>query len=580
MAMCLLCAAINAASLFTDAVESSSAIGFQVTRTTDPGIVQISAVDRGGAAERSGLLAGDQLHVGALSSGNRFRILIGVYPHERIPLTITRNGKERSLVFEAGERPAWRLDTWMWCFASFWLLAFAAIIGWRRADAAEARILSALLALTPGAAGLQAGSWLTSWPFLDLVAAMAGYSLTWFAYALLATYAQLFGRPLSLWRRVLTVATYVSALSVSLYEIYRLALLWTGAEPWVAQTLAPDWFFPWGALPLLLALACAVAGVVCANEGERGRITWTTATLSFLYVGNAAAFLVPAFFPESSRGTGLIVAYSLINLGSLLAPIGMTYALLSRRVLDVGFALNRVAIFSGVSLIIVGLFVIAEWAMSRWLESASHTVNLLASAGVALLLGLSIHVVHQRVEHVLDRAFFRKRHEDEQALRRFAREAAYITEPDELLSKTVDAIERHTDASFATIALDDGVGRYGSAGENDAAIVSLRTWHQVLDLHNVDTRLSGEFAYPMVARGRLIGALILGPKHSQETYAPDESEAIEEVAHGVAAALDAFSQQRTASENRTIEELRALRIAIIEGFASVTARFEREKDPT
>ncbi len=580
MTICLLCTAISAASIFSDADEASSALGFQVTRTADARIVQVSAVDPGSAAERSGLVAGDSVDVGALSPGNRYRILTGVHPHERIPLTITRNGKQRNVLFTAGDAPAWRVDTWVWCFASFWLLAFAGVIGWRRADAPEARILSVLLAVTPAAAGLLPGSWLTPWPLLDLAAGMAGCALSLFGYTLLATYAHVFGRPLSVWRRRLTLVTYVSAIALSLYEIYRLALLWTGKMPWVAQTLAPDWYFPWGALPLVLGLASAIAAIVSANAGERARIAWTTVTLSFLYVGNATAFLVPAFFPDSARGTGLIVAYSLINFGALLAPIGMTYALLSRRVLDIGFALNRVAIFSGVSLIVVGLFVLAEWAIAAWLQSSSHTINLFASAGVALVLGLSIHAVHQRVEHVLDRAFFRKRHEDEQALRRFAHEAAYVTEPTELLSKTITTLQRHADASFATIALHDGNGKYGSVNENDAAIVALRTWHHALDLHDVESRLCGEFAYPMVARGRLIGALLLGPKRSHEAYAPDESQAIEEVAHGVAGALDVLSQQAATSENRTIEELRALRLAISEGFASLSARFERDNDLT
>ena len=42
----------------------------------------------------------------------------------------------------------------------------------------------------------------------------------------------------------------------------------------------------------------------------------------------------------------------------------------------------------------------------------------------------------------------------------------------------------------------------------------------------------------MMARGRLVGALIVGPRRSGETYAPDESEAIAEVARGVGVALD------------------------------------------
>ncbi len=277
----------------------------------------------------------------------------------------------------------------------------------------------------------------------------------------------------------------------------------------------------------------------------------------------------------SRGGEALVIAYALINVGFIIAPLGMTYALFNRRLLDIGFALNRVAIFSGVSLVIVGLFILAEWALGTWLAQASHTANLLASAGVALALGLSIHTVHARVEHVLDRVFFRKRHEDEQAIQRFAREAAYITEPQTLIARTTELLERHADASFVNLALEDGRGNYGAVSENDPAIVALRTWHRVVDLHKVETKLPGDSAYPMVTRGQLVGVLVLGPKRSQEAYDPDESAAIEEVAHGVANALHVLSQKAAPTDGIS-SELAAMRAAMADGFAKLQRRLETE----
>ena len=92
-------------------------------------------------------------------------------------------------------------------------------------------------------------------------------------------------------------------------------------------------------------------------------------------------------------------------------------------------------------------------------------------------------------------------------------------------------------------ALYDGVDRYGGIDENDPALVTLRASHEVVDLHKVETALCGEFAYPMLTRGRLVGALVLGPKRSGESYAPDESHAIAQVAHGVSVALDLLNVQ-------------------------------------
>lgn len=569
LAVCLCCIAINAISLFTDAVESSSALGFQVSRTADSGVVRVDAVDSGGAAERSGLRVGDLLQLRELSSDDRYRILTGIHPHERIALVVSRDGRAIPIAYVGGGPPVWRWDVLSWAVASFWLLGFATLIGWRRADLPEARVLCLALALTPAGAGLMAGAWLTPSPFADMIVACIGYGLTWLSVALFAAYPSLFGRPLSPLRKSLTWLAYASAGGVAIYEAARLWMTWTGALPWVAQSVAPDWNFIYGAVPYLLALATAWAALASVRGAERSRMAWTVAPLSVFLLTSAGMFVVPLLFPASQHGGALTTAYAFVNVGALLAPLGMTYALLNRRVLDIGFALNRVAIFSGVSLVIVGTFVLIEWALGTWLQEASHTASLVVGAAVALLLGFSIRFVHARVEQVLDRVFFQKRHQDEEAIRRFAREAPYVTDVGTLLERTTTVLEDHADSSFVSIALHDGNGCYGSVSENDPAILSLRTWHSVLDLHDVASELRGEYAYPMTARGRLVGALVLGPKRSREAYAPDESQAIEELARGLGSAIDLLQQANADVDGAVIAELRAMRAAILDGFAAL-----------
>jgi hypothetical protein len=71
--------------------------------------------------------------------------------------------------------------------------------------------------------------------------------------------------------------------------------------------------------------------------------------------------------------------------------------------------------------------------------------------------------------------------------------------------------------------------------------------------------LNGEFAYPMLARGRLVGALVLGPKSTGEPYAPDESAAIAQLAHGVGVvALELLGARRTGSNEEICALLRSL----------------------
>ena len=132
-----------------------------------------------------------------------------------------------------------------------------------------------------------------------------------------------------------------------------------------------------------------------------------------------------------------------------------------QRLFDIGFALDRATVFTLVSLVVLGAFTLAELALGGWLHSANKVTNVAVSAVLALLLGLSIRPIHSRVDRLIDDVFFRKRHEDEKALKKFAHEATFMTDGDVILERANQNIESRADASDIIFALYDGVGRYG-----------------------------------------------------------------------------------------------------------------------
>jgi hypothetical protein len=66
----------------------------------------------------------------------------------------------------------------------------------------------------------------------------------------------------------------------------------------------------------------------------------------------------------------------------------------------------------------------------------------------------------------------------------------------------------------------------------------------------------------MVARGRLIGVIAIGPKRSGESYAPDESAAIAQLANGVATALDLITNEGDRTQRELLDAVRALQVSI------------------
>lgn len=124
---------------------------------------------------------------------------------------------------------------------------------------------------------------------------------------------------------------------------------------------------------------------------SRAGFAWAFGPLALLYL---AGMIAPSPFAAHYWQFQDVVLF--------FAPLGLTYSLLNRRLLDIGFVLNRAAVFPGVSVVIVGIFVLVEWLISGWTQQESHSTNLGLSGALALGLGLSIHFVHAKVEHFVD----------------------------------------------------------------------------------------------------------------------------------------------------------------------------------
>ncbi len=564
LVLCLLSIAANVYDGWLCAHFGSTGITFQYSPS---GATTIS-VEPGSAGYRAGLRTGETIDPRALPSAARYRWYENVVAGERfwVPL---QSGTGVRIVPVIADRAEVRPLLWFALAGFVWFALFGGLLAWRRGENAEARTLALLLVLFPGLVELQIGYFYTPWVWVDLAADVLG-SLTLLSTTLLATYAMLFQLPNMSLRRTLAALAYVAGIAAAAFVIVADIRIWVGL-PLPARDQVLSGLYTAGTL---FSLLCALVTVRQSTGVERTRLAWVTASLGPFY---ALVVIQQLLFAIAGIGHWVTPA---VDAAAFVAPFGLWVSLLNRRVFDIGFALNRAAVFTGVSVVIVGIFVLMEWAFSEWFSSASHTTNLAISAVLALALGLSVRAIHTRVDRVLDVVFFRKRHEDEQAIRTLAREAAYITDPGVLLSRMVAVLEEHADASSAHVLLD-GRGRYDlvmpseapalvipsvvseangvegptlgpGVSENDPAIVRLCATQKVLDLHDVQSAIPGEFAYPMLARGRLVGVLVLGPKRSGESYAPDESDAIAQLAHDAGAALDVLAMKghRPSEEGR------------------------------
>ena len=247
------------------------------------------------------------------------------------------------------------------------------------------------------------------------------------------------------------------------------------------------------------------------------------------------------------------------------------YAILRQRVFNLGFALNRTLVFTGVSAILLAAFGLIEWAVDHYLPVEGREKNALIDAAIALGVFLMFHRVRDVVEHGVEAVLFRRWHHAEKELRRYVREAAFVRSPETLTRTFAQALSAFVDGAPAAIYLigEDGQPRRAeSAGGHvgpdvidvdDPTLVTLRADLKPL---SIASEPSDTLAAPMVNRNEVIGMVLVGPKPDGLDFRPDEIELIGWATRQVGLDLRALEIERLTAKNtdliRENETLRSL----------------------
>lgn len=568
--------------------------GGYFTGSSLPYHLTFRGVDPGGPAERAGVREGDLIDLRDHTLAERLAMFGQPMGGRPFPFRITRGETQTEATVVPGRFVVSRFWNYVfWELAAVWLLLFAALIAWRRPYADSNLLLCGVLVCA--AIGLSVRSlffaWPSAWPYIALaVFGQAGP----LSLALWAALAGSFAHPLSkarriaLWLCYALVAVTIVVGSGTTDDALGIAPLLGTITLWFdpARFFGAAWTLPNDAA-VVSALVCSVMAFAAARGIQRQRAGWLLIPLMAVYVTFQIANLSLHFLSYQS----ILIVGQAFSVAALMTPVVLSYAALNRRLIDLGFVLNRTVVFAIVSTIVIGTFVLVEWAVGTWLVNASHTTSVIAGMIVALGLGFSMRYIHRYVDRFVDALFFRKRHEDESALRRFAYESSFITDVSTLLERTVFTVRAHTTAEFAEVFLRNGLAGHlspscdGAApvSENDPAILALSAWNKPVDLHSVrGSGLSGDLAFPMISRGRLVGALICGPKKDGETYAPDESDALLALAHGVGGALDVLDSKGERNGDpigQLRDSIRALTDATVSLPDAIAKRLRAETSP-
>ena len=315
--------------------------------------------------------------------------------------------------------------------------------------------------------------------------------------------------------------------------------------------LQSPYFNVFFAATYLLPIALLFAGYRRSEQADRVRLRWMVWGGGLLAA--VALFLDLGLINPNTYSLPLLESAADLGLAAFL------YAILRHRVVDVKVVISRALVYAVTTSLVLGLFALFESLFERTAlgERASLALELVVPLG----LGASLSTVHRRIDALVDRWIFRRQYREETALRRFANESAFVSQPDTLLDLALEQILLHVGSPWAAF-YEYGPGGYRRVcqrGEpalpealatDDLTLVKLRARDRDVDLHETHSGLGREgYAFPLRARDQLLGVLVVGPR-SGEHYAAEERELMEHVAHAVAASLFAL-RARSVEEQLT-----------------------------
>ncbi|MFY9664226.1 MAG: hypothetical protein WAK19_07210 [Candidatus Cybelea sp.] len=516
-----------------------------------------------GAAARAGIRVGDRFDLRRQSLDGRVGLLWQPVANRPVAYVVQRDGASLTAVVTASSM--WDQNAWLKIPFSLiegtsllFLMGCALLIALRRSTSFNARAVVLFLALFVSGRATRPQTIVIPNATLYVLLGMLSEVLTFAAFCVLIALAANFGERKP-WRRGLELLAYAVNAGVFAVGLAGCWAVYSMAFDPLPIVFGSAWSFFFALVATLLIALVAVAAVVSSPRSERPRAGWLLLPLP---VSVTISTLFDSIAGFGYSWTLLITLVSFISIAALAGAALVTYALLGRRVLDVGFVLSRTIVVAIVSLIVLVSFILLEWALGTVLAGASHATGIAANVALALALGLSMTFIHRRVDDAVDRLMFRKRHDDERALHDFAREAAFVTDPESLLDRAIENVRDHTDARAAALLVRQNGGyravrSFGDApaqaGENDAAVLALKAWHKPLDPHRYTTVLFGDLALPMSARGQLLGIVLCGERAGGEVYAPDEIEALTQFAFGVGSALDTLTVDYGDTQRRILK---------------------------
>jgi hypothetical protein len=219
---------------------------------------------------------------------------------------------------------------------------------------------------------------------------------------------------------------------------------------WAVQNpigfVSQEWFNTYFGVPWSIALAAltvlSVLSLFVRYKGagilEREQIKWLLYACAIFIL-----FYLPGIWISDRQDTVNVIWSLLFVLGILTIPLSIAVAILRYRLYDIDVIIRRTLVYGGLTatlaLIYFGGIVLLQGLLATFTgESRSEVVTVVTTLAIAALFT----PLRRRIQHDIDRRFYRRKYNAEQALASFSALARQETDLDELRRQVEHVVEQ------------------------------------------------------------------------------------------------------------------------------------------
>lgn len=239
--------------------------------------------------------------------------------------------------------------------------------------------------------------------------------------------------------------------------------------------------------------------------------------------------------------------YPFAHLGLFCLNIMIAYSIVKYRLMDITIIIRIGTIYSLGTVLITAVWLLAIFIF----EGVLHFQTLHARILTIIIIVFIFQHVREKIQSIVDKRFYRERHNFQELLKKLTKEISTIVEKDTLLTSILNTIQETIHPKYAEIILLDdvekryksefGLGDYNKSiliSEDDNLIKWFKQEKRELLREEIEENptfdgirevirptvesLRSIVTIPIILKDEIMGILNLGPKLSEKPYSHDE----------------------------------------------------------